>query len=76
MAKPIWEEVECPFYNRMDSFRIYCESELGAKATTIFTFKNYKDRKEHFEKYCCCNGGRKCLHYRYVASLYERGVIS
>ena len=76
MPKPIWLEVECPFYNRSDSFHIFCESELGVKASTGFTFKKYKDRKEHFEKYCCCDGGRKCLHYRYVASLYERGVLS
>jgi hypothetical protein len=73
MPRPI-TECECPFYRKTDNFRIYCESEIKG-ATTILTFGKYRDRKEHFEKYCCCDGGKKCLHYRYVASLYERGVL-
>jgi hypothetical protein len=73
MPRPI-TECECPFYRKTDNFRIYCESEIKG-ATTILTFGKYRDRKEHFEKYCCCNGGKNCLHYRYVASLYERGVL-
>ena len=67
-------ECECPFYKRVSNHQIYCESEI-AQATTVFAFKNYRERQKYFIKYCCSDGGKKCLHYRYVASLYERGVL-
>ena len=73
VSKPIEEIIECPFYIREGTAFITCEGVLE-KTTTTHRFESNKEKLKYEQHFCCLNGGRKCLHYRSISVLYERGV--
>lgn len=73
MSKGIEGKIECPFYESFSQRTICCEGALRNNHKTTHLFKTYIDRVRYMDEYCCVNGGRKCPHYKLVASLYEVG---
>lgn len=76
MANPsINALIECPFFIRQELNYITCESCIK-RTENRFVFNSRRDKENHIEKVCCVNGGKKCLHYRTMMILYERGVLN
>lgn len=73
MSKNIDRKVECPFYIAESKKTIICEGVVG-DSLCVHKFPDDIKKTVHENQYCCCSGGRKCLHYRNVAVLYERGL--
>lgn len=76
MANPAIDScIQCPFFVKQDMAYISCESCVpGAKQT--FIFKNTDKKEQYIRDVCCVNHGKKCLHYRSMMILYERGVLN
>lgn len=76
MANPsINSLIECPFFIRQELNYITCESPIK-RTENRFVFNSRRDKENHIEKVCCANGGKKCLHYRTIMILYERGMLN
>ena len=73
MSKNIDGMVECPFYIAESKLSITCEGVVN-NSQCVHKFPDYAQKSLHEINYCCCSGGRKCMHYRNVALLYERGL--
>lgn len=72
--KGIDARIECPFFKENIGDSIICESCIP-EAKHIFKFKRAAEKRKYIENVCCVNSGKKCLHYRNMAVLYERGVM-
>lgn len=73
MSKLIERRIECPFYLNEGNRFITCEGILkGTKTTHRFRTNDVKVIYEN--EVCCCNGGKRCQHFRNVSILYERGL--
>jgi hypothetical protein len=75
MSNPLEAKVECPFYITNKTNAIYCESCIPDTETKII-FKNIKAKSDYIKNVCSVNQGKKCLHYRTMQILYERGVLN
>jgi hypothetical protein len=75
MSNPIEILVECPFYITNKTNQIYCEGAIP-NAENRFVFKSMKAKSDYIKNVCSCNQGKKCLHYRAMMILYERGVLN
>lgn len=67
--------IECPFFIEQELNYITCESPIKCTKNK-FVFSSKRDKDNHIKKVCCVNGGKKCLHYRTMMILYERGVLN
>ena len=75
MSKTIESLIECPFYISEGTGFVICEGAI--KGTTAKQeFKNNSDKAKYEAEVCSVNCGKKCNHYRNVATLYEKGVLS
>lgn len=74
VANPLEALVECPFYITNKTNQIYCEGPIKS-ADNRFVFKSMKAKTDYIKNVCSCNQGKKCLHYRAMMVLYERGVL-
>lgn len=72
MSKYIEGDIECPFYRREGAGFITCEGILSKKDCK-HSFPTDADKRHYELNYCCVKGGKKCSHYRAVATLYETG---
>ena len=75
MSNPLDALIECPFYITNKVNQIYCEGPIKG-ANNRFVFKTAKAKQDHIKKVCSCNQGKKCLHYRAMMILYERGMLN
>jgi hypothetical protein len=76
MANPaISAKVECPFFVETELNKITCESYIP-QTECEFVFQNLKARRDYMHKVCCNNLGKKCMHYRTMMIMYERGVLN
>lgn len=75
MSNPLDALVECPFYITNKVNQIYCEGPIK-NANNRFVFKTAKAKQDYIKKVCSCNHGKKCLHYRAMMILYERGMLN
>ncbi len=73
LSKNMDRMVECPFYIAESKKSIICEGIVD-NSQCVHKFTDDLKKIFHEMNYCCCSGGRKCLHYRQVALLYERGL--
>lgn len=73
MSKLIEGQIECPFYIKEGDAFIACEGIVDG-TTSVHRFKNNIKKAEYENKVCSCNGGRGCLHYRTVHTLYDKGL--
>lgn len=71
MNQNIVAHVECPFYITHNTLSITCEGVLPRNHRTKHQFGNYGDCLRHVCQFCSVDGGKKCPHYKMVASLYE-----
>jgi hypothetical protein len=71
MSIGIEGRIQCPFYMAISQRTICCEGAFRGNHKTTHLFNTYADKVRHLEEFCCVNGGKKCPHYRLVASLYE-----
>lgn len=67
-------KIECPFYKSHRVNTISCESPIP-NTESRFTFNSMKAATKHIKKVCSVNCGKKCLHYRAMMILYERGML-
>ena len=67
-------KIECPFYKSHRVNSIFCESPIP-NTESRFVFKSMKAATKHIENVCSVNQGKKCLHYRAMMILYERGML-
>lgn len=75
MSKSIEDAIECPFYiSESDNF-IVCEG-LVKHTKSVNKFRSTVEKRKQLESVCSKNCGKKCNHYRAVAVLYERGILS
>jgi hypothetical protein len=74
MSALIEGHIECPFYQKNGLQTITCEGLLDNLTHTTHHFKSADEKRQHILKYCCQHGGRRCVHHRSVAILYERGM--
>ena len=74
MSNPLEAAVECPFYINNHLKCLYCECAIPG-ASAQFTFKSVKAKTEYIKNICSANKGKKCLHYRSMMILYERGML-
>ena len=75
MSNPLEAGVECPFYITNKTNQILCESCIpGTEAK--FVFETMKKKTDYIKKVCSVNQGKKCLHYRAMQILYERGMLN
>jgi hypothetical protein len=75
MSNVLEATVECPFYITNKTNAIYCENCIPNTQSKI-VFKTMKDRTEYIKNVCSVNQGKKCLHYRAMMILYERGMLN
>jgi hypothetical protein len=75
MSNPLEAKVECPFYITNKSNRMFCESPIPGTESR-FVFKTMKAKTDYIKNVCSVNQGKKCLHYRAMMILYERGMLS
>ena len=66
--------IECPFFVFQEKNYITCESYIPNTTHKLY-FRRLDDQRNHITKVCSCNQGKKCLHYRIMSTLYERGVL-
>ena len=71
MSRGVEGHIECPFYISFAQKKITCEGALPCNHRTTHSFKTYADCMKHIYTFCCVDGGKKCPHYKMVASLYE-----
>lgn len=75
MSNPLEAKVECPFYITNKTNAIYCENCIpGTQNRNVF--KTIKDKTDYIKNICSVNRGKKCLHYRAMMILYERGILN
>ena len=67
--------VECPFYITNKTNQIYCEGAI-TDAKNRFVFETVKAKSDYIKNVCSVNQGKKCLHYRAMMILYERGMLN
>lgn len=73
MSKTIEGAIECPFYLEEGKAFIKCEGILnGTVCIHSFTDNNQKSAYEN--QICSVFGGKRCPHYRALATLYDKGV--
>jgi hypothetical protein len=75
MSNPLEGAVECPFYITNKTNQIYCECPI-VNAENRFVFKSVKAKSDYIKSVCSVNQGKKCLHYRAMMILYERGMLN
>jgi hypothetical protein len=75
MSNPLEAMVECPFYITNKTNQIYCESPI-TDAQNRFVFETIKAKSNYIKDVCSCNQGKKCMHYRAMMVLYERGALN
>ena len=75
MSNPLEAKIECPFYITNTSKAIYCESCI-ADTENRFVFKTMGEKSSYIKDICSVNQGKKCLHYRAMMILYERGALN
>lgn len=68
-------KVECPFYITHKRNAIYCENCIP-NTQSKFVFETIKSKTEYINKFCSVNQGKKCMHYRAMMILYERGMLN
>ncbi len=74
MSNPVELLVECPFYITNKTNAIYCESCIP-NTQSKFVFSTLKKKSDYIKNVCSVNHGKKCLHYRAMMILYERGML-
>jgi hypothetical protein len=74
---PTYQEgnIECPFYLGQENCSIKCEGHIKEMLNNKLIFKNAEQKKKYIDTYCVVDGGRRCVHYRLMSSLYDRGVL-
>jgi hypothetical protein len=75
MAKPPETKIECPFYITNKTNAIYCENCIP-NTQSKFVFQTFKNKSDYIRNVCSCNQGKRCMHYRAMMILYERGVLN
>ena len=75
MSNPLEAKIECPFYITNTSRAIHCESCIP-DTENRFVFNTMGEKSNHIKNVCSVNQGKKCLHYRAMMILYERGVLN
>lgn len=75
MSNTLEAAVECPFYITNKTNQIYCEGPI-ANTENRFVFKSMKAKSDYIKNVCSANQGKKCLHYRAMMILYERGMLN
>ena len=75
MSKKIESNIECPFYLKEGDKFISCEGVLKG-TRCVHKFPSNNEKKNYELNVCSVNCGKKCHHYRTVATLYERGVFA
>ncbi len=73
MSKNIDKYVECPFYIAERDDRIVCEGVING-TRSVQQFEDKRDKNNYENMVCCCNGGSRCVHYKIINDLYERGL--
>jgi hypothetical protein len=72
MGRAIEANIECPFFVTYNKTSVTCEGFLPKSHRTKHQFSNYSDCVKHICQVCSVDGGKKCPHYKMVASLYEK----
>jgi hypothetical protein len=75
MSVSLDANAECPFFMAQGEKYIRCEGYMGAKVIHRNEFRHKVDRLKFFRDVCCCDGGRKCMHYRVLSAMYDKGVL-
>ena len=73
MPKAIDVIVECPFYKGEGKDYIACEGIINGTVDKHF-FKNIKEKGMFENNVCSSDCGRRCIHYKRVNELYEKGL--
>ncbi len=73
MPKFIENVIECPFYKGEGSDYIACEGIINGTVDRHF-FKNNREKMMFETGVCSSDCGKKCIHYKRVNELYERGL--
>ena len=71
MDMKVVAKIQCPFYVTHNNTSITCEGELPRNHRTKHQFGCYADCMRQITQFCSADGGKKCPHYKMVASLYE-----
>lgn len=75
MSKKIESNIECPFYLKEGDKFIACEGVLKG-TRCVHKFSSNVEKRDYENNVCSVNCGKKCYHYRAVATLYERGIFA
>ena len=73
MPKSIDINVQCPFYKGEGKDYIACEGVINGTVDKHF-FKNIKEKGMFENNVCSSECGRRCIHYKRVNELYEKGL--
>lgn len=73
MPKAIDVVIECPFYKGEGKDYIACEGVIKGTVDKHF-FRNIKDKGLFENSVCGSECGRRCIHYKRVNELYEKGL--
>lgn len=71
MNNNITANIQCPFFVCYNKTSVTCEGSLPKSHKVKHQFSNYVDCMKHLCQVCSIDGGKKCPHYKVVASLYE-----
>ena len=73
MPKAIDVNVQCPFYMGEGKDYIACEGVINGTVDKHL-FKNVKEKEMFENSVCSSECGRRCIHYKRVNELYEKGL--
>ena len=73
MSKNLEGYIECPFYLDYSNNTITCEGVCD-DSVTVHSFHSKPAFKAQMKKFCTCDGGKNCDHFKAVTLLYERGL--
>ena len=73
MPKAIEVLVECPFYKGEGRDYIACEGVINGTVDKHY-FKNNMEKGMFENNVCGSECGKRCIHYKRVNELYEKGL--